>query len=561
MADEQQNVDQPQKGGIRASSFFAGEKKRTEEITAAAVQAATDALGREKKKEEKQKSLSRRMEDAFNNIEIDNAIQRRLGVVVLEMEKVKNNMVEMQKQLQSQTNALGKYDGEETKRQKKETDEIRRVRGALFDIRGVLSLWSGTNLLEALRNGDMNQAGANVGGILTLMAPEIFNIVSNTVTGILIGYGLIRGGGKAPSTPTPRSAPSVPGAGKLGFIPKAMGVLSLLGGGAFLGSQLSKQSDLEERLVELSADQKTVVGGLPEEEINRFSNILLRFEQAIDRLIGARKPQKIETISAEVKPPPGGLGVPGSPYPDGNVPDISQDQEFLDKVTLMSRKLNIKPSELLSMLSKESTEKIDPRAKNKSGATGIFQLMFNPKDPFQERYGYTRDEFLNLSRAQQMDVYDQYLQDVQKQFKKYPQDTIDLALSQLAPALMGAEQDTTIYRSGDSAYTQNKNIDADSDGRITAGEIRDFMMTNTEKFKRYDQSLLDLNSFNQYKESLSENIASKTFLPLDLSGTPATPGPDGPLVASNNENEFYSTTNPDTHLVLFYQSQYNLMGA
>lgn len=561
MADEQQNVNQPQKGGIRASSFFAGEQKRKEEITAAAVQAATDALGREQKKEEKQKSLSRRMEDAVDNIELDKSIRRRLGVVVFEMEKVQNNLVEMQKQLQSQTDSLGKNEGEEKRRQRKETDEIRRVRGALFDIRGILSAWSAVNLLEAFKSGDMNQVGANAGGILTLLAPEIFNIVSNTVTGILIGYGLIRGGGKTPKAPAPRSAPSIPGAGKLGFITRAMGVLSLLGGGAFLGSQLTKKDDLEERLAELGSDQRTVIGGLPEEEINRFSNILMRFEEAVDRLLGTRKPRRIETISAEVKPPPGGLGEPGSPYPDGKVPDFSEDVEFLEKVRLMSKKLNVKPSELLSMLSKESSPSIDPKAKNKSGATGIFQLMYNPDDAQQKRYGYTREEFLNLSRAQQMDVYDQYLQDVQKQFKKYPANTLDLGLSQLAPALMGAEEDTTIYRSGTAAYTQNQGIDSDADGRITAGELRDYMMGNVEKYKKYDQTLLDLDTSTQYKQDLADKIASTTFLPLDLSGTPATPGPDGPLVASNNENEFYSTTNPDTHLALFYQSQYNLMGA
>ena len=558
MADEQQNVNQPQKGGIRASSFFAGEQKRKEEITAAAVQAATDALGREQKKEQKQKSLSRRMQDAVDNIELDKSIRKRLGVVVFEMEKVQNNLVEMQKQVQSQTNSLSKYDGEEKRRNKKETDEIRRVRGALFDVRGILAAWSATNLLEALKSGDMNQVGANAAGILTLLSPEIFNIVTSTVTGILIGSGLMRGSGKSSPGRSSRSSPNIPGAGKLGFIGKAMGVLSLLGGGAFIGNQLSQKDELEQKLAELSSEQKPIIGGLPEEEINRFSNILMRFEEAIDRLLGARKPQKIEQIALEIKPPPG-LGPPGLPYEDGKLPPISEDEQFLEKVRLMSKKLNVKPSELLSMLSKESTTAIDPKAKNQSGATGIFQLMYNPNDAKQKRYGYTREEFMNLSRAQQMDVYDQYLQDVQKQFKKYPRDVIDLSLSQLAPALMGAEQNTTIYQEGDPAYSSNKNIDADTDGKITAGEIRDFMMNNVDKFKQYDQSLLDLNSFIQYKEGLSKDIASKTFLPLDLSATPATPGPDGPLIASNNENEFYSTTNAETHLELFYLSQYNLM--
>lgn len=561
MADEQKNVNQPQQGGIRASSFFAAEQKRKEAPSTATVKASADVLGREEQdKKNQQKSLSRRMEEAYDSIVLDKAIKRKLGVIVLEMETVKNNLVQVQKQVQAQVDGFKKYDGNEKRREKTEKDELRRVRSALFDLRGTLAAWSGVNLLEALKSGDIGQAGANLGGMLTLLAPEIFNIVSNTVTGILIGYGLIRGGGKNVESKPPKSTPNVPGMGKLGFIPKAIGILSLLGGGAFLANQMSKKDDLEERLNKLSADQKTVVSGLPESEIERFNNILTKFEQAVDRLIGPRKPT-VPIPTEDTTPPGPGLGAPGSPYPDNKVPEFDKDVEFLQKVRLMSQKLNIKPSELLSMLSKESGESINPKSKADSGATGIFQLMFNPKDASQKRYGYTREEFIGLSRAQQMDVFDQYMQDVQKQFKIYPQSTLDLGLSQLAPALMGAEQDTTVYKQGSAAYEGNKGIDTNEDGKITAGEIQDFMMSNVEKFKHYDQQLLDFNQFRSYVEDTQKSLASTTFLPLDLSAAPASPGPNAPLVTANNEAEYYSTSNPHTHLALFYQTQYNLMEA
>ena len=193
---------------------------------------------------------------------------------------------------------------------------------------------------------------------------------------------------------------------------------------------------------------------------------------------------------------PGGAVTPGSP-----IPDVSQDTEFIKEVEKLAKETGTQPSELMALYNAESGG-IDPGAKNKSGATGIFQLMFGGKFG-DKRYDYTREEFANLSRAEQVKIHRKYLEE-HRFFEKGGSGIADVSMANIAPAKLGQDENKALYSAPSKEYEQNKNIDliyGNKDGEISLKEYKDFILLrgNEEGFRQYNpkpsvlQSNLNLN--------------------------------------------------------------------
>ena len=193
---------------------------------------------------------------------------------------------------------------------------------------------------------------------------------------------------------------------------------------------------------------------------------------------------------------PGSAVTPGSP-----IPDVSQDTEFIKEVEKLAKETGTQPSELMALYNAESGG-IDPGAKNKSGATGIFQLMFGGKFG-DKRYDYTREEFANLSRAEQVKIHRKYLEE-HRFFEKGGSGIADVSMANIAPAKLGQDENKALYSAPSKEYEQNKNIDliyGNKDGEISLKEYKDFILLrgNEEGFRQYNpkpsvlQSNLNLN--------------------------------------------------------------------
>ena len=193
---------------------------------------------------------------------------------------------------------------------------------------------------------------------------------------------------------------------------------------------------------------------------------------------------------------PGGAVTPGLP-----IPDVSQDTEFIKEVEKLAKETGTQPSELMALYNAESGG-IDPGAKNKSGATGIFQLMFGGKFG-DKRYEYTREEFANLSRAEQVKIHRKYLEE-HRFFEKGGSGIADVSMANIAPAKLGQDENKALYSDPSKEYEQNKNIDliyGNKDGEISLKEYKDFILLrgNEEGFRQYNpkpsvlQSNLNLN--------------------------------------------------------------------
>jgi hypothetical protein len=190
-----------------------------------------------------------------------------------------------------------------------------------------------------------------------------------------------------------------------------------------------------------------------------------------------------------------------------NVPDVSDDPDFIKEVQKLAKETGSKPSELMALYNAESG--INPRSAIDSGATGIFQLMYG--GDFGDRRldaQYTREEFQNLSRAEQVKAHREYLEDTGF-FSGGYSGIADVKMANIAPAKLGQGLDDPIYERGTPEYEDNKNIDVmfgNSDGIITLREYEKFVIETgrPDGFTQYDDDVKsNLPSFNTNRNNFS----------------------------------------------------------
>jgi len=139
---------------------------------------------------------------------------------------------------------------------------------------------------------------------------------------------------------------------------------------------------------------------------------------------------------------------------------LTKDEAFMTEVERLQEKYpGLTKSELFRTIQGESG--FNPKAQNPSGATGLFQLM--PSTAAE--LGYTTDEIKSMAPAEQLRVYDQYLQ-------RWGYDgNVALGIMQAAPAKAKSSPDEVIYPKGSAAWKQNPGWRPSDDGDITVASI------------------------------------------------------------------------------------------
>lgn len=160
---------------------------------------------------------------------------------------------------------------------------------------------------------------------------------------------------------------------------------------------------------------------------------------------------------------------PGSYTPDFelNIPeDAMKDKPFLNEVSRVSKKLNIKEDDLLKAIQFETAGSFDPaQPAGTSNAVGLIQFM--PKTA--EGLGTTTAELAKMSRAQQMKYVEKHLSMFLKD-KDKEYDFGDLYMAIHWPAAVGKSNDYVMYSKGSKNYKANKGLDINKDGKVTKGE-------------------------------------------------------------------------------------------
>lgn len=142
---------------------------------------------------------------------------------------------------------------------------------------------------------------------------------------------------------------------------------------------------------------------------------------------------------------------------------LKSDTVFQAKLAEMKAKYpGLTDDKIYKLIAGESS--FDPRARNSTtGASGLFQ--FTPA--VAAEYGYTAEQIRGMSSAQQLAVYDRYLD-------RWGYSGGSLGIMNAAPAYAGASDDTVVYKVGSAAWKSNPGWRSPNGGAITVASINNY---------------------------------------------------------------------------------------
>ncbi len=201
---------------------------------------------------------------------------------------------------------------------------------------------------------------------------------------------------------------------------------------------------------------------------------------------------------------------------------------FLNRVEAVARKVPMDPLHLLAIIDFETGGTFSPSIRNAagSGATGLIQFM--PKTA--RDLGTSTDALARMSDVEQLDWVERYF----AQFDRPLPTLEDAYMAVLLPTAIGKGPDHVLFAIPSIAYTQNRGLDADGDGRVTVGEA-------TAKVRaRLKGHVAPLpsppfpsgNTSSQGPPSPSYEPPPSQHTPAQQSGAPSSPLPMALLVAA-----------------------------
>ena len=151
----------------------------------------------------------------------------------------------------------------------------------------------------------------------------------------------------------------------------------------------------------------------------------------------------------------------------GALPEaVAQDTEFLGEVERLSNKYELDPSILLGVMDFETGGSFDPAQANAAGssATGLIQFMASTA----KSLGTSTDDLKKMSRVEQMQFVEQYLDQFEKKIRGGS--AADVYMAVLFPKAINKEESYALFTEGTKAYRQNKGLDTNKDGKVTKAE-------------------------------------------------------------------------------------------
>lgn len=145
---------------------------------------------------------------------------------------------------------------------------------------------------------------------------------------------------------------------------------------------------------------------------------------------------------------------------------VSDEDSFERKVKEISDMLGVRAEWLMAVMYSES--KFDAQVLNHrgSGATGLIQFM--PATASEMNVSLQR--LGRMTHLQQLEYVYMYLQTARERYGNYDSLT-DLYLAILYPRARKQEYCYTLYAKPTRAYTQNRGLDENKDGRVTISDI------------------------------------------------------------------------------------------
>lgn len=177
----------------------------------------------------------------------------------------------------------------------------------------------------------------------------------------------------------------------------------------------------------------------------------------------------LRTIQEETAPPLESTIRPRS-YEEGGedstifqqAEDLLGNEAFVENLQYFKDKHGVSEVELFNIIKGESN--FNPKAQNKgTKAAGLFQFI----PTTASELGFTVDEIIDMEPAEQLMVYDQYLD-------RWGYKGEGLGIMQAAPAFRSAADGDTIYDVGTAAWEANPGWRSGGTGPITKASINNY---------------------------------------------------------------------------------------
>jgi peptidoglycan hydrolase-like protein with peptidoglycan-binding domain len=136
-------------------------------------------------------------------------------------------------------------------------------------------------------------------------------------------------------------------------------------------------------------------------------------------------------------------------------------QAFRDKVVQIAARLGTNPNFLMAVMSFETGGTFSPSIPNQAGSGAVGLIQFIP--PTARGLGTTTEELAGMSAETQLDFVERHFAPFKGRLKTIE----DTYMAVLLPKAVGKGNDFVLFQRPSKAFTQNKGLDIDADGRIT----------------------------------------------------------------------------------------------
>jgi spore coat assembly protein SafA len=136
--------------------------------------------------------------------------------------------------------------------------------------------------------------------------------------------------------------------------------------------------------------------------------------------------------------------------------------QFIADVESMAARLGTRPEFIMATMSFETGGTFSPSVKNPtSSATGLIQFL----DSTARGLGTSTAELSRMSSVEQLKYVEKYFQPFTGRLG-----TLEAVYTSVLSGSPKPDPNTTLFSSGSNAYSANRGLDLNGDGRITAGE-------------------------------------------------------------------------------------------
>lgn len=143
--------------------------------------------------------------------------------------------------------------------------------------------------------------------------------------------------------------------------------------------------------------------------------------------------------------------------------------KFCRKVVDICRRLGIRnPSWLMTVMHFETGGTFNPRETNKAGSGAVGLIQFMPSTA--KALGTSTQALASMGAIEQLDYVERYFRQFGNKAGQ-AKDVDDVYFLVLYPRAFGRPDEEALFEKGTIAYSQNRGLDANKDGKVTVAEV------------------------------------------------------------------------------------------